>query len=865
MIRVIVVNWNAADLTSRCLRSIEATEWPPDALDIVVVDNGSIDGSLEILRRRHPTCRFIANGANLGFAEGCNRALGDLDAVDHVALVNNDTVVEPDWLAPMVEMMDGDPRIGAVSPRMVFDRWFQSVRVDVSGTGARARLTALTVNGVDRRESVICRHGVSRPPHPSIPLRLEIEIDESGELVVPVPDPTAGGPAPRIALTFSTDRWVAVHCGGDDGEATPTDGSLTVTVSPTADPQRVINSLGTGLTEWCEGFERRLGDPDEPDIESETVEGWTGGGVLLRAAALTDVGLFDPTYFMYYEDTDLSWRMRRSGWLTRTCPRSVIYHRLGATAGSSWPGFFYLNYRNWLLTVIRNGSPSEIRRALRAAWRNSWPFIRRNVVGRARRLQRPDGDIAGRWVRIALGTIVALPRTLGARSRRTGRLLGRTPVDAVASSFLAVSEPSAPQVDPDGPTLVYVDVTDTLGSRWRAGIQRVVTELVTRLIVDHPELAVVPIRWSPLDQRYRRLDPAETDALFEPPPMPNHPPPTSPPTPPPWRRLVSRVAAMPALRRRIDDRRRAVARRNRPASDAALLIPRFEPGSVFLDADASWNLRDIPRSRLFPQLESGGVRVVSVLHDILPVSHPQWFDPHLATVFATHVNAVLAHADTIVTSSEFSAGEIEAAGRAAGRDDVAVTVVTLGSDPGSESGEPSDERLLGSLEGRRIILTVGTLEPRKNHAALLDAFDLVDADATLVIVGRQGWRIDPLAERLRAHPLFGDRLVWPPEVNDATLGALYDIADVVAIASFAEGYGLPVVEALRHGCRVVSSEGGSLREVGGDAVTYVDVTDCAAFAAALDNALDADDPPEIPADLPRWDDAASALAALLTQ
>ena len=123
--------------------------------------------------------------------------------------------------------------------------------------------------------------------------------------------------------------------------------------------------------------------------------------------------------------------------------------------------------------------------------------------------------------------------------------------------------------------------------------------------------------------------------------------------------------------------------------------------------------------------------------------------------------------------------------------------IALGADPVARAEQPADAALLASLAGRRVILVVGTLEPRKNHSGLLDAFDRLGTDSTLVVVGRQGWKADDIAQRIRGHEAFGEALRWPSEVNDATLDALYDLADVVVVPSHAEGYGLPVVEALR--------------------------------------------------------------------
>ena len=85
------------------------------------------------------------------------------------------------------------------------------------------------------------------------------------------------------------------------------------------------------------------------------VRGFSGGGVLLRREMLVEIGLFDPRFFAYYEDTDLAWRARRGGWSTVAVPESVIHHAYGASGGHRAKGFFFLDRRNWMLTAFRNG------------------------------------------------------------------------------------------------------------------------------------------------------------------------------------------------------------------------------------------------------------------------------------------------------------------------------------------------------------------------------------------------------------------------------------------------------------------------------------------------------------------------------
>nr|WP_246331859.1 glycosyltransferase [Brevundimonas mediterranea] len=96
---------------------------------------------------------------------------------------------------------------------------------------------------------------------------------------------------------------------------------------------------------------------------------------------------------------------------------------------------------------------------------------------------------------------------------------------------------------------------------------------------------------------------------------------------------------------------------------------------------------------------------------------------------------------------------------------------------------------------------VGTLEPRKGHQGVLDAFDRLWREGfvgNLVIVGRAGWKVASLLERLRAHPEHGKRLHWLDNASDETLMRLYEASDGVLLASFAEGFGLPLTEALRY-------------------------------------------------------------------
>jgi glycosyltransferase involved in cell wall biosynthesis len=139
-----------------------------------------------------------------------------------------------------------------------------------------------------------------------------------------------------------------------------------------------------------------------------------------------------------------------------------------------------------------------------------------------------------------------------------------------------------------------------------------------------------------------------------------------------------------------------------------------------------------------------------------------------------------------------------------------------------ESASPALEPM--GLEPGQFILSVGTLEPRKNHVRLLEAFERLAPShprLRLVLVGRRGWGNGVFDRALRTSSVR-DRIVVPGYVDDERLAVLLREAAVVAYVSLLEGYGLPVIEAMAAGTPVVTSRASALREVAGDAAVLVD-------------------------------------------
>ena len=145
-VRIVVLNYDGGDMTLRCLRSLTALDWPRDRLEIVMVDNASIDGLVWKVPRMFPNVQVIESLENEGFARGNNLALQELSGVDYVALVNNDAYVDPNWLKAMVGGFS-DEKVGATCSKMLFDREFVGFSID---TGDRSvDITAIMLNGHD--------------------------------------------------------------------------------------------------------------------------------------------------------------------------------------------------------------------------------------------------------------------------------------------------------------------------------------------------------------------------------------------------------------------------------------------------------------------------------------------------------------------------------------------------------------------------------------------------------------------------------------------------------------------------------------------------------------------------------------------
>lgn len=294
---VIVVNYNGARFLERCLDSVLAQQ-VQGGFEVIAVDNGSTDGSRELLEARAGV-KVIALGRNRGFAAANNVGI-DSTAAPFCVLLNLDATMRPGCLAALRAAVLSDERAGAVTAKLVY---------------------------ADR-------------PH---------VIQNAGVLLL-----SDGG-------------------GADRGEGEEDGGQY-------------------GLREEVFGF--------------------CGAAALLRREALADAGPFDERFFMYYEDTDLSWRLRLRGWRVVYEPAAVVEHVHSASSGE-WSAFFTFHAdRNRLLMLLKNAPVRMVISSVLA-------IARRGQAGASRPEHTVQPRVHGR---VALSLLRLLPHALGQRFRiRLGR------------------------------------------------------------------------------------------------------------------------------------------------------------------------------------------------------------------------------------------------------------------------------------------------------------------------------------------------------------------------------------------------------------------------------------------------------------
>jgi glycosyltransferase involved in cell wall biosynthesis len=234
------------------------------------------------------------------------------------------------------------------------------------------------------------------------------------------------------------------------------------------------------------------------------------------------------------------------------------------------------------------------------------------------------------------------------------------------------------------------------------------------------------------------------------------------------------------------------------------------------------------------------VKPVFMIHDLLPIEHPEFFHPNSVKRHARRLNVFAKVAAGAIVSTPTVADALLTHLRGLGRKDVPLLIQALPVSPTFHGPREHDK----GLAAQPYFIMCGTIEPRKNHLLVLNLWrDLARSMGTatpkLIIAGARGWENENIIDMLERCPAIRSHVIEAPGLSTPSLKRLIDNARAVLMPSFAEGYGLPVAEALVAGTPVLASNLPSFRAMGGPAITWLDPLDGLGWLAAISRLCEA--------------------------
>jgi len=253
---------------------------------------------------------------------------------------------------------------------------------------------------------------------------------------------------------------------------------------------------------------------------------------------------------------------------------------------------------------------------------------------------------------------------------------------------------------------------------------------------------------------------------------------------------------------------------------------------------ARFNLDLLHSPDFIPPLRGARYHMITV-HDLTFLHYPQYLTANSRRYYNGQIQAAVRQADHILADSEATKTDLtHMLGVPSGK----ITVHMLGVD---EKFQPLPEKTLTDYQQQfglpnEFILFVGTLEPRKNILGLLEAYAQLMRKMRdvppLLLVGRRGWLFDETMTRIDTLKLRG-QVIWREDISDEMLPAVYNLAAVLVMPSFYEGFGFPALEAMACGTVPIVSNRSSLPEVVGEVGLQIDPDDVDALASAIERAL----------------------------
>jgi glycosyltransferase involved in cell wall biosynthesis len=252
----------------------------------------------------------------------------------------------------------------------------------------------------------------------------------------------------------------------------------------------------------------------------------------------------------------------------------------------------------------------------------------------------------------------------------------------------------------------------------------------------------------------------------------------------------------------------------------------LKPGDIFLAPCGGWDHAGFCAA-LAALRSTHGIHIAAVVYDVIPCLEPQLFPPQLPSLFTRWLDDLLPLCDLVLTISENSRMDISEVASSRGLPLPPVEVIRLGVEVGGRGSSIRPASLSPDWDDRPFVLSVGTVEVRKNHVLLYHVWRrLIDQHGDrvppLILAGSPGWLVGDLLAQLQHDPLVREHVLHLPGLSNDQLHWLYQRCLFTLYPSRYEGWGLPVAEALACGKYCISSIAASLPEIAGDMIDYHD-------------------------------------------
>ena len=348
-VSIIIVNYNGKKYLDILFESLKCLIHSDFEYEIVFVDNASSDGSAEYVREKHEgaieNLTIIPSKENLGFAGGNNLGVANAKG-KYIVLLNNDTKPESDWLESLYHYIASRPDVVMVNSKLVFFYDFIKIRFYTRDKIILKR--EIRINHKPYQiDSKFCRNALCEPD--------QLVCFGHTEIYIPLID---GGKD----YLFEFDP---IYCNETDGiiqdenqvsmQAGKTNSLLINKEAVLEKKITLIQNAGSGINKNLDGYDIGFCQEDCEEYNHEyEISNGCGASIIFRKDDFIKCGGFDERFFMYYEDADLSCRMKRDGRKIFFCPDSKIRHVHAGSSGEWSPFFIYHVSKNKLLFVSKN-------------------------------------------------------------------------------------------------------------------------------------------------------------------------------------------------------------------------------------------------------------------------------------------------------------------------------------------------------------------------------------------------------------------------------------------------------------------------------------------------------------------------------